>query len=281
MNNNNKFTSSNSSPNLLDIEKFLNNNNVTNKNFNNFIRVKTSLNENKFEDKKEDKIEDKIENLEKPEKSFNKTKKKLNNYSNDSPKIDEICSSNENSVSNVSIVSIVSNENSINNQITEDIKDIKDIKTDLVKTDLVKTESTNYENIYNLMDTLTNLKLLSHVKQSDKLACNGIEDIVHIDTRYYLQGIRRWYYGDNRDETIKFIERLIISSENLSESLILGLNQDDKHNLKLLTEDLISCKTGLNNLKSTYFEDKLFISRIENYIEKVNMRINKNNKYIA
>jgi hypothetical protein len=263
--NNNKFNTSSNSTNLLDIEKLLNDNNVTNNNFNNFIKVKTSLND----DKKE-----RLERFEKADKTFNKIKKGFNTqidiptYNNniESSKI------NENSLSN---------ESNIN---TEDKNSINDNNvSDNNHKDIVKNEnkSTNFEDIYNLMDTLTNLKLLSHVKQSDKLACNSTEDVVQIDTRYYLQGIRRWYYGDNREETIKFIDRLILSSENLSETLILGLNTDDKHNLKLLTEDLISCKTGLNNLKSTYFDDKLFISKIENYIEKVNMRINKNNKYIV
>jgi hypothetical protein len=262
--NNNKFNTSSNSTNLLDIEKLLNDNNVTNKNFNNFIKVKTSLNE------------DKKEKLDKTDKTFNKIKKGLNtqinipthNYHNESSKIDENSSSNESNISTEDKNSIHDNNNNVS----------ENNHTDLVKNE---TKSTKFEDIYNLMDTLTNLKLLSHVKQSDKLACNATEDVVQIDTRYYLQGIRRWYYGDNREETIKFIDRLILSSENLSDSLILGLNTDDKHNLKLLTEDLISCKTGLNNLKSTYFDDKLFISKIENYIEKVNMRINKNNKYIV
>lgn len=249
--NNNKFHTSSSTSNLMDIEKLLKDNNVTNKNLNNFIKVTTSLNE------------------EKKDKPFNKKglNKQINkptyNYNIETPKFDENSSSND---------SIMSNEykNSTENN-KDEIKD--EIKND--------NNSNNFDTIYNLMEVLTNLKLLSHVKQSDKLACNGTEDVVQIDTRYYLQGIRRWFYGDNRDETIKFIDRLILSSENLSESLILGLNPDDKHNLKLLTEDLIACKTGLNNLKSTYFDDKLFISKIENYIEKVNMRINKNNKFIA
>ena len=130
------------------------------------------------------------------------------------------------------------------------------------------------------MELLTNLKLLSHVKQNDKLTCDIKNDVVEIDSRYYLQGIRRWICGDTRVETINFIEKLVISAEYLSENLILSKNVDDKHNLKILTEDLISCKSGLNNLKITYFDDKLFVSRIENYLEKIKLRIDKNNKYI-
>ena len=45
--NNNKFHTSSSTSNLMDIEKLLKDNNVTNKNLNNFIKVTTSLNEEK------------------------------------------------------------------------------------------------------------------------------------------------------------------------------------------------------------------------------------------
>jgi hypothetical protein len=136
------------------------------------------------------------------------------------------------------------------------------------------------ENLFHLMELLTNLKLLSHVKQHDKLTCDNKNDVVEIDSRYYLQGIRRWICGDTRTETINFIDKLVVSAEYLSENLILSKNVDDKHNLKILTEDLISSKNGLNNLKITYFDDKLFVSRIENYLEKIKLRIDKNNKYI-
>ena len=136
------------------------------------------------------------------------------------------------------------------------------------------------ENLFHLMELLTNLKLLSHLKQHDKLTCDNKNDIVCIDSRYYLQGIRRWICGDTRTETINFIDKLVVSAEYLSENLILSKNVDDKHNLKILTEDLISSKNGLNNLKITYFDDKLFVSRVENYLEKIKLRIDKNNKSI-
>jgi hypothetical protein len=136
------------------------------------------------------------------------------------------------------------------------------------------------ENLFNLMELLTNLKLLSHVKQHDKLTCDNKAELVCIDSRYYLQGIRRWICGDTRIETISFIDKIVVSAEYLSENLILSKNIDDKHNLKILTEDLISSKNGLNNLKITYFDDKLFVSRVENYIEKIKLRIDKNNKAV-
>jgi hypothetical protein len=136
------------------------------------------------------------------------------------------------------------------------------------------------ENLFHLMELLTNLKLLSHLKQHDKLTCDTKNDLIEIDSRYYLQGIRRWICGDTRAETINFIDKLVVSAEYLSENLILSKNVDDKHNLKILTEDLISSKNGLNNLKITYFDDKLFVSRVENYLEKIKLRIDKNNKAV-
>ena len=129
--------------------------------------------------------------------------------------------------------------------------------------------------LYNIMDLMTNLKLLSYLKEHDKLT--QTEQKMEIDNRYYLQGIRRWYGGDSREETIKYIDRIIRSADNISEQYMKSKLEDDKHNLKLLTEDLIACRNGLYNLKITYNDDKLFISTIENFIEKIKIRINKNN----
>jgi hypothetical protein len=129
--------------------------------------------------------------------------------------------------------------------------------------------------LYNFMDLMTNLKLISHLKEHDKLT--QTEQKMEIDSRYYLQGVRRWLGGDSRDETIKYIDRIIRSADTISEKFIKSKSEDDKHNLKLLTEDLIACRNGLNNLKITYNDDKLFISTIENFIEKIKIRINKNN----
>jgi hypothetical protein len=150
---------------------------------------------------------------------------------------------------------------------------IKEQPKDLNKNTEVKNEPV--DELYNFMDLMTNLKLISHLKENDKLTHTEVK--MEIDTRYYLQGIRRWLYGDSREETIKYIDRIIRSADVISDKFIKSKSDDDKYNLKLLTEDLIACRNGLNNLKITYNEDKLFISTIENFIEKIKIRINKNN----
>lgn len=135
-------------------------------------------------------------------------------------------------------------------------------------------ETQNEPELYEYMELMTNLKLLSYVKEQDKLA--RTENKMEIDNRYYLQGVRRWMNGDSRDITLHFIEKIVKSADSISENLAKSKNPDDKYNLKLLTEDLISSKSGLNNLKITYNDDKLFISTIDNLIEKIKIRICKN-----
>jgi hypothetical protein len=156
--------------------------------------------------------------------------------------------------------------------------DTKDNDTKDNNDNTQQKQPVEFSKLFDLMELLTNLKLLSHIKQNEKLSCDNGNNFIEIDNRYYLQGIRRWMNGDSREETIKFVDKLINSTESISEKLINGSNEDDSHNLKLLTEDLISCKNGLNNLKLTYNDDKLFISKMDNYIEMIKMRIDKNNK---
>ena len=154
------------------------------------------------------------------------------------------------------------------------IKEIIHSENTTTKSQVNQDETNNEPELYEYMELMTNLKLLSYVKEQDKLA--KTENKMEIDNRYYLQGVRRWYNGDSRDLTLHFIEKIVKSADSISEDLAKSKNSDDKYNLKLLTEDLISSKSGLNNLKITYNEDKLFISTIDNLIEKIKIRICKN-----
>lgn len=195
-------------------------------------------------------------------------------------------SSSSTSSGNTTNVSVKTKHDTNTTSLIKDIieKQPKESKTEKTEKD-VQSKEINKEikdlialpedYLYNIMDLMTNLKLVSHLKEHDKLT--QTEQKMEIDSRYYLQGVRRWLGGDSRDETIKYIDRIIRSADSISEKFIKSKSEDDKHNLKLLTEDLIACRNGLNNIKITYNDDKLFISTIENFIEKIKIRINKNN----
>jgi hypothetical protein len=123
------------------------------------------------------------------------------------------------------------------------------------------------------IDLLTNLKLFSHIKANDKLTINY--NIVDIDNSYF-RDIMRHLRGESHNDTLNFIEQMLNFAENYSEEFINNKNSDNKHKLKLLTDDLENCKIGLNNLKITYENYNIVLCKIDIYIEQINTRINKN-----
>ena len=55
-------------------------------------------------------------------------------------------------------------------------------------------------------ETILNLKMISKIKQNDKLII--VNKILHVDNRI-LQPVFRWYSADNRYDTINFITDII------------------------------------------------------------------------
>lgn len=138
--------------------------------------------------------------------------------------------------------------------------------------------------IYEYEELLTNLKLLSQVKEDDKLMAD-YGNQYSIDTRYYFQSVRRWIFGDSKDLTCGFIKNIIKSINFHSNDLIEKIDKNNKNKvddiLKLnnLTSDMISCRNGLENLKITYRKSPIFRSKIDIFIDQFRIRIEKNFDY--
>ena len=66
-------------------------------------------------------------------------------------------------------------------------------------------------------NVLTNLKIISNLKPTDKLT--NEEDILIIDPSQYGQGIKRWWNADSRISSVGFIEKLINSSFKIIDAI--------------------------------------------------------------
>ena len=129
-----------------------------------------------------------------------------------------------------------------------------------------KNETTiNTESNLNIETVVLNLKLISKIKQSEKLIIDN--KIIKVDVRV-LQNIRRWFTSDGRDESIDYVEFII------NETIAYINSLSDDHNLvyskKKLIEELSNIINGLDNLKSTYKIDNIITSRIDILKEKIN-----------
>ena len=126
------------------------------------------------------------------------------------------------------------------------------------------------ESNLNIETVVLNLKLISKIKQNEKLIIDN--KIIKVDVRI-LQNIRRWLTSDGRDESIDYVEFII------SETIAYINNLVDDNNLvyskSKLIEELSNTCNGLDNLKSTYKIDNIITSRIDILKEKINNMCNK------
>jgi len=116
-------------------------------------------------------------------------------------------------------------------------------------------------------DIVLNLKLISKIKQNDKMII--INQILNVDSRL-LQSVRRWYTCDNRNDTVQFIENVINTA-------IDYMNHDKTNRVYDVDSIKIELKNtlqGLDNLSATYKIDNLIISKIDILKEKISKLCN-------
>ena len=152
----------------------------------------------------------------------------------------------------------------------------------------------NNDNIEDNIDNfiiLSNLTLLSKVQKYDKLIIkkktndSDINFEIQIDNSY-IPSIKRFFYGDNRDKTIEYLNKLIncaIEKYNeekkkdnkIDNKIIMNKIVMNKIVMNKIASLLESSKLGLSNLKITYNMDQSITSKIDIIIDTIDVfRIN-------
>ncbi len=140
-------------------------------------------------------------------------------------------------------------------------------------------EKYNPERVNNIEDNinnfiiLSNLTLLSKVQKYDKLIIkkktdkNDINFEIQIDTSY-LPSIKRFFYGNDRDKTIEYLNKLInYGIEKYNEEK----KKDNKIAMNKIASLLESSKLGLSNLKITYNNDQSITSKLDIIIDTIDV----------
>ena len=132
------------------------------------------------------------------------------------------------------------------------------------------------ENIDNFI-ILSNLTLLSKVQKYEKLIIKkrqnkgDINFEIQIDNSY-LPSIKRFFYGDDRDKTIEYLNKLINYGIEKYDN---EKKKDNKIGMNKIASLLESSKLGLSNLKITYNTDQSITSKIDIIIYTIDVfRIN-------
>ena len=126
---------------------------------------------------------------------------------------------------------------------------------------------------------LLNLEIIRQIKEGDKLAIDILPGStkLFVDSNTILSGAKRWYNGYNREDNIKFIEELIVTTEKTSKIIVDGKHNEIASTLKYaITKSII----GLNNLKTTYNNDSIIIAKLTLIVNRFNKVISNLNNLI-
>ena len=137
---------------------------------------------------------------------------------------------------------------------------------------------------------ILNLKILSKIKEHDKLCTN--DKIIKIDSPSIFQGMTRWINSEGRGVTLERLKEIIDDTLDITEKLLDSEKIKKDYNSKDLEEnnsqifqkfiiEMTNCLLGLENLKKTYGEDILIASQIDLLLKKITIRIEKMTKLFA
>ena len=115
---------------------------------------------------------------------------------------------------------------------------------------------------FTLDDIIINLKIISKIKENDKMIVNN--KTMAVDNRILLL-FRRWWSVDSRESTIDYITKLLNNT-------FIYLDNNNDINVK---QELKNSLVGLDNLRSTYRLDNVISSKIDIVIDKINKYISK------
>ncbi len=126
-----------------------------------------------------------------------------------------------------------------------------------------------------LEDVFVNLRLISKIEVGDKLI--QTDKYVNIDTSF-LKFFTRWYYGTNRNNTLGFINVVLLKAFEINSKLLEEKTDESVQILLRLTTDMKNSVNGLINLKHTYSSDKLIQSEIDVMIDNIRSKLDLNSK---
>ena len=140
-------------------------------------------------------------------------------------------------------------------------------------------EQSNESNIKNMElsqeDIFVNLRLISKIEVGNKLI--QTDKHVNIDNSYF-QSITRWFKGNNRKDSMLFINVILTKSFELNDKLLHEKSEESAQILLRLNNDLKNSLNGLINLKQTYSSDKLVQSEIDVMIDNITSKLDLNSK---
>jgi len=157
-----------------------------------------------------------------------------------------------------------SEENNEENNTNEDLTTQENANKDV-------SQQVDQEKLDNL---LLNLRTIAEIKEFDKLRV--INDNLQIDQSQF-PFITRWYYAEGRDSTSTKISDTLDETFGYIETIKNNIYDNANRDIQRILVGLTTSVRGLERLKVTYKKDINIITRLDLYLEKINIKINELN----
>ena len=184
-------------------------------------------------------------------------------------------SKNVNQLSNVSTnvdANVDTNNVDTNNVDTNNV-DTNNLDTNNVDTSNITNDPVN--NIIKLDNLLLNLRIISEIKEYDKLKVN--DGNLKIDQSSF-KFLTRWYNSEGRDNTIIKINNILDEIFEYIDSI--KNNKNSNRDMQRILIGLTNSIRGIDCLKVTYKSDINIITNLNLYSEKIQIKINELNRKI-
>ena len=165
------------------------------------------------------------------------------------------------------------------------------------KNQIEKTEDEDPETKYTIENLITNLKIISNIKTSEKIYMNE-NNIIEID-KSICPAVTRYFNDRSRNITISFLKEIVLNVLICTDSILTNeqddLECDNDYNSCTLSNDFTEYNSdilqrfileinksfnGLDNLIKTYESDVTVISEITVMKEKLSTRCVKINNIL-
>lgn len=146
---------------------------------------------------------------------------------------------------------------------------------------------------------LLNLKIIGSIREKDRLSKDD-NDILEIENNDSFQGVRRWWLGRSRRDTLNAIRKVIQGSFRITDATLdkeqsrrktvptfyqnskgnQYFHEDNSNLLQRFLIEMTNSLRGLDNLKQTYSDDIAIHSEINILKEQLELRIKKINSIL-
>ena len=124
-----------------------------------------------------------------------------------------------------------------------------------------------------LDDVIANLKVIGMVQKNDKLCVRRGK--LSLEPADNLQFVRRWILHDSRDMTMMHVKNTITSAVKIARTVMNSTDMAAEMRswtLKSLSDEMLNCQNGLQNLKTAYLADSAVVAIIDVLISKLDVQ---------